>query len=157
MPKNQHSPKKLLNLEYWINGELSKSAKIWLSKSIFYVKNYPNLSQFFFHSRISIWGHIFCYWHFWITSIFKSLHFLKWCPIFDISQSTQFLKFNNFQVESQVFYIEISHRATSLQWLFTNLWMLSYSSLILTLSVTESKVNNLGNLLTIGMILVLEM
>ena len=28
--------------------KVSKSAKIWLSKSIFYVKNYPNLSQFFF-------------------------------------------------------------------------------------------------------------
>ena len=26
-----------MNFEFWINGELSKSAKIWLSKSIFYV------------------------------------------------------------------------------------------------------------------------
>jgi hypothetical protein len=32
----------------------SKSAEIWLSKSIFYVKKYRNLSQFFFHGRISI-------------------------------------------------------------------------------------------------------
>ena len=35
-------------IEFWelVNGEVSKSAKIWLSKSIFYDKNYPNL--FFF-------------------------------------------------------------------------------------------------------------
>ena len=31
-----------------------------------------------------------------ITSIFKSLYFLKWCPIFDTSPLTQFSKFNNF-------------------------------------------------------------
>ena len=54
LPKNQHTQRKLLNFETWVNGEVSKSAKIWLSKSIFYVKNYPNLSQFFFHWRISI-------------------------------------------------------------------------------------------------------
>ena len=39
---------KLPNFENWNNGELSKSTKIWLSKSIFYVKNYWNLSDFFF-------------------------------------------------------------------------------------------------------------
>jgi hypothetical protein len=33
---------KLLSFEFWINGELSKSAKI------FYLKNHPTLSQFFF-------------------------------------------------------------------------------------------------------------
>ena len=36
------------------------------------------------------------YWHFLITTIFKSLYFLKWCPIFDTSQLIQFSKFNNF-------------------------------------------------------------
>ena len=50
--KNQHTQRKLLKFEFWINGELSKSAQIWLSKSIFYVKNHGNLSQF--HWRISI-------------------------------------------------------------------------------------------------------
>ena len=30
-------------------------------------------------SPVSIKEHIFCYWHFLI--IFKSLYFLKWCPI----------------------------------------------------------------------------
>ena len=38
LPKNQHAQRKLLNFEFWINGELSKSAKIRLLKSIFYVK-----------------------------------------------------------------------------------------------------------------------
>ena len=40
LPKNQHTQMKLLNFENWCNGEVSKSAKIWLSKSIFYVKNH---------------------------------------------------------------------------------------------------------------------
>ena len=31
------------------NGKLSKSAKIWLTKSIFYFKNQRNFSIFFFH------------------------------------------------------------------------------------------------------------
>ena len=49
LPKNQHTQRKLLNFENWVNEEVSKSAKILLSNSIFYVKNYPNRSQFFFH------------------------------------------------------------------------------------------------------------
>ena len=40
-----------LNFENWCNGEVSNSAKIRLSKSIFYVKNHPNLSQFCFHLK----------------------------------------------------------------------------------------------------------
>ena len=46
--KNQHTQRKLLNFKNWVDGEVKKSAKIWLSKSIFYVKNHPNLSHFFF-------------------------------------------------------------------------------------------------------------
>ena len=45
---------------------------------------YQKLSEsfsFFFHWRISILEHIFCYWHFLITLIFKAVYFLKWCPI----------------------------------------------------------------------------
>ena len=34
--------------ENWCNGEVSKSAKIWLSKSIFYFKNHLNLSKKYF-------------------------------------------------------------------------------------------------------------
>ena len=45
--KHQHNQRKLLSFENWVNGEVSKSAKIWLSRPIFYVKNYPNLSQSF--------------------------------------------------------------------------------------------------------------
>ena len=37
-----------LNIANWCNGEVPKSAKIWLSKSIFYIKNHLNLSDFFF-------------------------------------------------------------------------------------------------------------
>ena len=48
LPKNQHAQKKLLNFVKWCNVEVSKCAKIWLSKSIFYVKNHPNPSKNFF-------------------------------------------------------------------------------------------------------------
>jgi hypothetical protein len=48
LPKNQYTQRKLLSFEFQINGKLSKRAKIWLSKSIFYVKNHPNISQLFF-------------------------------------------------------------------------------------------------------------
>ena len=57
------------------------------------IQIFPN---FFFSWRISIKEHIFCYWHFLITSIFKSLYLVKWCPIFDNSPLTQFSKFNTF-------------------------------------------------------------
>ena len=40
LPNNQHTTRKLLNFENCCNGEVSKS--------IFYVKNHRNLSQFFF-------------------------------------------------------------------------------------------------------------
>ena len=39
--------KSQLKFANWCNGDVSKSAEIWLSKSIFYVKNHPNLSDFF--------------------------------------------------------------------------------------------------------------
>ena len=47
LPKNQYTLRKywILRIENWVNGEVSNSAKISLSKSIFYVKNYPNLFQ----------------------------------------------------------------------------------------------------------------
>ena len=48
LPQDQHTQRKLLKLENWCSGEVSKSAKVWLSKSIFYVKKHRNLSQFFF-------------------------------------------------------------------------------------------------------------
>ena len=36
LPKYQHTQRKVLNFEFWNNGELSKSAKIWFSKSKWY-------------------------------------------------------------------------------------------------------------------------
>ena len=48
------------------------------SFSIFFIKEYQFRSTFF------------------VIDIFKSLYFLKWCPIFDISRLIQFSKFNNF-------------------------------------------------------------
>ena len=75
LPKNQHTQKKLLSFEFWINGELSKSAKIWLSKSIFCVKNHRNLSEFCFHWKILIKEHICCYWHFLIKLIFRAVYY----------------------------------------------------------------------------------
>ena len=52
LPMNQYTQRKGLNFEDWCNGEVSKSAKIWLSKSIFYVKNYQKSFSFLFHWRI---------------------------------------------------------------------------------------------------------
>ena len=85
-----------MNFENWCNKEVSKSAKILLSKLIFYGKNHRNLSQFFFHWRIPIYAQIFCYWQFLITSFLKINLLLKWCPIFDSSPLHQFSKFRNF-------------------------------------------------------------
>ena len=48
LAKSQYTQRKLLTFVNLCNGEASKSAKIWLSKSIFYVRNYRNLSDFFF-------------------------------------------------------------------------------------------------------------
>ena len=46
--------------------------------------------SFFFHWRIPILKHIFCFWYFLITLL------LKWYPIFDSSPLHKFSKFNNF-------------------------------------------------------------
>ena len=74
--KNQHIKRKLLNFENWCNGEVSKIANIWLSKSIFYVKNHLNLSLFFSLKDNNLGAH-FLFSTFLITSIFKSLYYLN--------------------------------------------------------------------------------
>ena len=68
---NQHTRRKLLNFGNWVNGEVSKSGKIWLSKSIFYVKNYLNLSYFFFFSlkNINLGA------HFLLLTFFDNINF----------------------------------------------------------------------------------
>ena len=59
-------------------------AKFWLSKLIFYVKNYLN---FFFIEEYDVRSKVF-YWNILKTSIFKPLYFLKLRPIFDDFYST---------------------------------------------------------------------
>ena len=90
-PKYEHTKRKLLNFGFWINGELSKSTKIWLLKSIFYVKNRPNCSHFFsmkimYRFRSTFFDKI----NYSITLL------LKWCPIFDRLSLFKNSKFNNF-------------------------------------------------------------
>ena len=45
MPKNQYTRRKLLNFENWVNEEVSKSAKINLSRG-FFIKEYQFRSSF---------------------------------------------------------------------------------------------------------------
>ena len=71
LPMNQLTKRKLLDFEFWINVELSKSAKIWLSKSIFYVKNHPNLSHFFSLKNTNVGA------HFLLLTFFDRTIFLK--------------------------------------------------------------------------------
>jgi hypothetical protein len=56
---------------------------IWIFHNLFFIEVYQFRSTFF-------------YWHFLVTSILKSLYFLKWCSIFDTSPLHQFSRFNNF-------------------------------------------------------------
>ena len=72
VPKNQHTQRKLLNFENWVNGEVSKGAKIWLSKLIFYVRNYPNIFQPFFVKVYQFSGVFF-----FVIVVFLKLQFLK--------------------------------------------------------------------------------
>ena len=72
---------------------MPKIVKIWLSKSIFYVKKHTKLSDFFFIEDLLS--------SFYVIEIFW-LYFLKWCPIFDSSLLRQFSKFNNFPLSAYV-------------------------------------------------------
>ena len=86
---------KLQNVENWSSGELQK-VPIFDFQSQFSMSKFFRIFLIFFRSRIEIWEHIFCYCHFLITSIFKSLYFLKWYPIFDSLPLLQLSKFGNF-------------------------------------------------------------
>ena len=48
---------KSLNFVNWYIGKVSKSDEIWLSKSIFNVKNYPKLSDFFSLKNTNLGAH----------------------------------------------------------------------------------------------------
>ena len=63
-------------------------AKFWLSKSIFYVKNCPNLSKNFFIEEFDFKGTPFVIDIFWKLQFFEPPFFLKWRPIFDDFYST---------------------------------------------------------------------
>ena len=76
LPKNQHTQRKLLNFENWVNGEVSKVPKFDQNLSFKVNFQCQKLSESFSIFFINLGAH-FCYWHFLITSIFKSLYFLK--------------------------------------------------------------------------------
>ena len=67
MPKtNNQSPKKFLSLAHsW-----AKVAKFWLSKSIFYVKKYPNISKKISLKKMILGAHF-------LFDIFWKLQFLN--------------------------------------------------------------------------------
>ena len=46
--KNENIQRKIFNFDNWCNGKMSKSSKTGVSKSVFYIKNYQNHSQFLF-------------------------------------------------------------------------------------------------------------
>ena len=64
-----------------LRNQLTKSADFWLSKSIFYVKNYPKLSIFFFIEEYHFRGTFFVI-DIFENSIFKALYLLKLGPFF---------------------------------------------------------------------------
>ena len=70
LPKNQHTQRKLLNFENWVNGKVSKSAKM------FYVKNY--LFQFFCSLKNINLGPHFLITSNWTTFVLKmTFNFLR--------------------------------------------------------------------------------
>jgi len=81
LAKNQHTQRKPL-FEF-ITWQFFKSAKIWLSKLIFFVKNHPNLLLLFFSIQNNSWVHTFCKNNLLITWIYETFYFLKPCAIFD--------------------------------------------------------------------------
>ena len=75
LPKNQQN--------YWI----LRIDVIWGG-----IKNWQNLT---FKVNFLLQKSCECFFFISISSIFQSLYFLKWCPIFDSSPLHQFSKFNN--------------------------------------------------------------
>ena len=66
-------------------GGVKKWREIWLSKSIFYVKNHPNLSDFFLVGEYEIRNTFFVSDIFWQHQFLNHFIFLRLCPIFDSS------------------------------------------------------------------------
>ena len=63
------SQRKSLNFANWCNGEVSNSAKIRFSKSIFNVKNHLNLSDFFSFKNMNLGA------HFLLLTFFDNINF----------------------------------------------------------------------------------
>ena len=95
LAKIKHTPRKLLYFVNRPNAKSSKSAKIILSKSIFYVKNQPIFFKEKFHLTISFQETIFLLFFFFISN-FQTFYFLKLCPIFVDQTLGLFTKYNNF-------------------------------------------------------------
>ena len=73
--------KKVLNFENLSNGEVSKSAKIKLSKSIAYVKNHGNLSHLILMEEYQFRSRYFVV-DIFLTTMFKSFCFFNMMPNF---------------------------------------------------------------------------
>ena len=85
--KDQHTYRRLLYFVNTTNDSLSKSAKIWLSEWIFYVKN--DLNLIFVNENNSLGAH-FCQNYSMITSIFE---------IFTIFDEPSFIGFSKYNVK----------------------------------------------------------
>ena len=72
--KNENIQRKIFNFDNWCNGKMSKSSKTGVSKSVFYIKNYQNHSQFFLLKNTNLGAH-FLLLTFFDNSIFKSLYY----------------------------------------------------------------------------------
>ena len=96
-----------------------KIAKFWLSKSIFYVKNHPNHSNFFFHWKIWYMEHNFYQWHILFNVIFESLYLLNlgqnFKPLFQIGgwrwgRISSTLEFALFSSRNQSMFIRLDKK-----------------------------------------------
>ena len=91
LPKNQHIQRKWLNFENWcIIGRWQKEPKFDFQSQFSTSKNLEIFLIFCFIKKYQFRSTFF------VIDIFKSLYFLKWCPIFDSSPLHQFSKFNHF-------------------------------------------------------------
>ena len=63
--------------------------KILTFKVNFLYQKNLNLSKIFFYWRIAFVEQIFCYWHFFTTSIFKPLYLLKWRNFYSSDQKNK--------------------------------------------------------------------
>ena len=90
--KEDESKKQILTQKIWLLPSsfwLLSSCSGKIIGSLKRLLTCPNLALIIwmflknnFHSKILVYENIFCYWHFWITSLLEIRYFLKVCPIF---------------------------------------------------------------------------